>query len=79
MVRWTYDLVAVRMGLAPRYFVDEAELFSRLVEGTSLPALMGFFEEVQDMKRSAEHPLAAKSVFESVLFRYSAALMKPRR
>ena len=76
MTRWCYDLIRCHFGQPPFYFVGEAPTLQALAERTDLRALMGLMDELNDGRRVSEHPLAFKQVWESTLFKYSAALLK---
>ncbi len=68
--RWTCDLARVQAGVAPRYFVGEAQNLGRLARDANPKKLWGFEKDVLSMRRSAEHPLNPESVWESILLAY---------
>ncbi len=71
--RWTHDLIRMKSGLAPRYFVNESAALSQIAGRASLKALFGFEAEAKSVRRSSDHPLNAKQVWEAALLRYQQA------
>ena len=74
LARWCYDLVRVASGLPVRYFIHETEAMAQLTTGVSLEALLALVAEVETMRRSSEHPLSARQVWEGILLQYAKAL-----
>lgn len=78
--RWTHDLIRAQSGLPPRYFIGEAEAaaLAQIARRASPKALFGFEEEAKSVRRSADHPLNAKQVWEAALLRYQQAVRAVR-
>ena len=68
--RFSYDLLRVKAGLAPYYFIKLRDEMIDVVELTSEEKLFAWNEKVLAMARAAEHPLAPQQVFESVMIAY---------
>ena len=71
--RWAYDLVRVKLGTSPRYFIGEEKALEALSSNAMLEALLAWQKTVGEMRRSAEHPLAPAQVFESIMIAYAMA------
>lgn len=69
--RFAYDLVRVKSGLRPYYFIKEDAAMAELVARVPLAKLLAWQEKVQQMRRSQEHPLAPTQVFEAILLAYT--------
>lgn len=72
LVRWSHDLMRAKMGLAPRYFIREAEGLKALSAQTSVRAIDRFDKDAQDVRRAAEHTLSPRQVWEAALMKYQA-------
>lgn len=72
--RWCYDLVRVKSGLEPHFFVTSGSEMAEIVRDTKLQALLSMSAAVAEVRRSAEHPLSARQVWEAVLLIYAQAL-----
>lgn len=71
LVRWAWDLAAVREGGSPRYFPQCEEHLKRLA--AQLPALP-FYQwvaSVRDIRRAQDHPLNPKVILEGALLTYA--------
>ncbi len=75
--RWCYDLLRVKSGSAPHFFIHEAEVMTSIANGASMKNLLSLNAAVAEMRRSAEHPLSARQVWEGVLLVYAKALGAP--
>lgn len=69
--RFAYDLVRVKSGLRPYYFIKEDSAMADLVARVPLEKLLLWQEKVGQMRRSQEHPLSAVQVFEAIFISYS--------
>ena len=78
LARWAHDLMRVKSGLQPRYFISRGTPLSRLAALVAVDQIIELDKAVASVRRAAEHPLNPKQVWESALMRY-AALMKPLR
>jgi DNA polymerase-3 subunit delta' len=72
--RWIVDLQRVRAGAEPRYFPDRAQRLQALARRTGLPALERLARQVDELVRTADHPLNPRLVIEDALLRVRAAL-----
>lgn len=72
--RWCYDLLRVKSGLEPHFFVTSAAEMAACVRETGMQALLSLNAAVAEVRRSAEHPLSARQVWEAVLLIYAQAL-----
>ena len=75
--RWCYDLLRVKSGSAPHFFIHEAEVMTSIANGASMKNLLSLNAAVAELRRSAEHPLSARQVWEGVLLVYAKALGAP--
>ena len=78
LARWTHDLMRVKSGLPPRYFISRAPALSRLAQGVPVDRIIELDKAVAGVRRAASHPLNAKQVWEAALMQ-CAALLKPVR
>lgn len=72
LVRWSHDLMRAKLGLPPRYFIAHAELLKTLAASASVRAIDQFDKDAQDVRRSAEHTLNPKQVWEAALMKYQS-------
>ncbi|MCL4182621.1 MAG: DNA polymerase III subunit delta' [Burkholderiaceae bacterium] len=72
--RWIVDLQRVRAGAEPRYFPDRAPRLQALTRRTGLPALERLARQIDELVRTADHPLNPRLVIEDALLRVRAAL-----
>lgn len=72
--RWCFDLQCVAAGLPAHYFIEFADRMPALVANTTPVRLMELNKKVAQMRRTAEHPLFGRQVFEAILFAYTDAL-----
>jgi DNA polymerase-3 subunit delta' len=72
--RWCYDLMRVKCGAEPFYFVHDGEALARIARGTSAGRLSSLNAAAAEMRRYAEHPLSPRQVWEGVLILYAHAL-----
>ena len=74
LTRWCYDLLRVKAGLQPHFFIGLADEMARLTAAVPDKALFELSAAAAEMRRAAEHPLSARQVFEAILFRYAQTL-----
>lgn len=72
LMRWAYDLAAVRFGGRVRYHLDFRPSLEKLAGGMAPVALMRWYTRVLAYGRSAQHPLNRKLALESLLGGYPA-------
>jgi DNA polymerase-3 subunit delta' len=70
LLRWAYDLAAVRFGGRVRYHLDFRGALEKLAGGMPPVALMRWYTAVLAYGRAAQHPLNKKLALESVLSGY---------
>lgn len=70
--RWSHDLMRTKSGLSPRYFIKRADALARLAARTDFERLSALEKLVASVRRSAEHPLNPKQVWESALLHYAS-------
>lgn len=71
LVRWLYDLLALKANAEPRFFPGEADILSRLAARMSVNRLWSLQDELRAAKRGLHHPLNAQLLLESWLLRYA--------
>jgi DNA polymerase-3 subunit delta' len=74
LLRWAYDLAAVRFGGRVRYHLDFRQALEKISAGMSPVALMRWYTEVLAYGRAANHPLNKKLALESLLGSYPAQI-----
>jgi DNA polymerase-3 subunit delta' len=70
MLKWTYDLIAIRSNGKPRYNVDQEDKLTHLVRTMPMLKLLGFYSMLSSMKAISEHPLNARLFFDDLFFAY---------
>ena len=70
LLRWAHDLMRAALGLEPRYFVNDGETLRRLAARTTPKAAAEFAAQAAQVRRSADHPLNSRQVWEQTYFRY---------
>lgn len=75
--RWCYDLLRVKSGVEPHFFIREGETMRAIADGATLKNLLSLNAAVAEMRRSAEHPLSPRQVWEGVLLVYAKAVGAP--
>ncbi len=68
--RFAYDLIRVKAGVAPYYFIKDRVEMVDLVTGVPDERLFAWQERVAEMCRSQEHPLSQQQVFEAIFISY---------
>jgi len=71
--RWSWDLLACRMGAGLRYYPGHAQSFERLAQETSTEALLRWMQELTQMRATSSHPLNARLAFERAVLAYREA------
>ena len=72
--RWCYDLLRVKSGADPHFIIREKDELEKIAADASMKNLLSLTAAVAEMRRSAEHPLAPRQVWEGVLLVYVRAL-----
>ena len=72
--RWCYDLLRVKSGADPHFFIREKDVLEKIAADATMKNLLSLNAAVAEMRRSAEHPLAPRQVWEGVLLVYVRAL-----
>lgn len=71
LIRWAWDLAAVREGVNPRYFPQYRQHLERLASQVPALQLYRWIGSIKDIRRAQDHPLNAKVILESALFSYA--------
>ena len=58
----------------PHFFIRERDVLEGIAAEATMKNLLSLNAAVAEMRRSAEHPLAARQVWEGVLLVYARAL-----
>lgn len=69
--KWIYDLLAVVLGMPPRYHLRQQVALQALGKSVDLSALLMFQRQVDDARRSATHPLNNELQLETLMLQYS--------
>ncbi|ABE49767.1 DNA polymerase III subunit delta' [Methylobacillus flagellatus] len=69
--KWLYDLVAVTLNTAARYHLRDIAALQSLGKKVDLSALLAFQRQLDEVKRSASHPLNNELQLEHLLLQYS--------
>ncbi|MCG5031361.1 DNA polymerase III subunit delta [Mesosutterella sp. OilRF-GAM-744-9] len=68
--RWGWDLLAVKQGLAPRYFPRQNKVLQVLAASADAEKLFRWIHELNRLREAAGHPLNAKLSTERILLLY---------
>lgn len=68
--KWIYDLLAVRLNTSLRYHARDAAALQALAKSVDLSALLAFQRQVDEARRSANHPLNNELQLEHLLLQY---------
>ena len=68
--KWLIDLILVRIGQNPRYFLTYEETLHELVKTTNLEKLLAFFRKALQYRRQTEQPLNSRLFFEDFFLGY---------
>ena len=72
--RWSYDLLAVKSGLAPHYFPTYSLQMKQLVGRVEFEKLFKFNDSLKAMRRVLTHPLNAQLIIEQAILRYKKTM-----
>ena len=59
--RWCYDLLRVKSGADPHFFIREKDVLEKIAADATMKNLLSLNAAVAEMRRSAEHPHPARS------------------
>jgi DNA polymerase-3 subunit delta' len=76
--KWLVDLILLRTGQAPRYFLAQAVPLAHLAGRTGLPDLLAFSRKTLQYRLQCEQPLNSRLFLEDFFMNY-AALFEPVR
>ena len=76
--KWFVDLVLLRAGQAPRYFLAQADSLKDLAGRAELPTLLAFARKALQYRLQCEQPLNSRLFLEDFFLNY-AALFEPVR
>ena len=71
--RWGTDLIRVKSGLQPSYFVGETPELQSIAPRADLQALFHWLDETESLKRASTVPLNNKLALEKILESYRSA------
>ena len=71
---WLADCIAMRMATAIRYHPSHSEAIARLVAGVSPERLFGLERRLVAVRRTVDHPLNGRLLFEALLLAYAEVL-----
>jgi len=74
MQRWVCDFAALRLGGQVRYFPQARSVFERLCRYASVAAALTCYNEFNQIRKVARHPLNARLALEDMLMRYARAV-----
>ena len=70
LLRWAHDLMRVSSGLEPHFLPGESEALKKLAKLTTPARAAKFSDFAETVRRSADHPLNSRQVWEQTFFRY---------
>ena len=76
--RWVYDLIRVRMSVAPKYLVDQTPALSRVAQDADLSRLTKCYDDLLKIRTVTGHPLNPQLFLEDLASRYAAAVAGAR-
>ena len=76
--KWCVDLILLRTGQAPRYFLAQAAPLKDLAGRAELPSLLAFSRKALQYRQQCEQPLNSRLFLEDFFLNY-AALFEPVR
>ena len=71
--RWIADLATIRLGGQARFFPSRRSVLERLAGGLSVSRSLACYNEINQIRRLAQHPLNLRLALEDMLLRYSRA------
>jgi hypothetical protein len=71
MQRWVADLVSLRLGGPVRFFPAEHDILHGLAGRMTIDSALGCYNEINQTRRVAQHPLNARLFLEDMLLRYA--------
>lgn len=71
--KWVQDLIAVRMGVAARFYPEHREVLRRKAQTCTLIDLFDCYNALHKIRGVAQHPLNVRLFFEDMLLRYARA------
>ena len=76
LLRWAHDLMRVSSGLEPHFLPGEAAALRKLAVLTTPARAAKFADFAETVRRSADHPLNSRQVWEQTFFRYRDVFTK---
>ena len=74
LTRWVWDLTALRLGAAPRFFTGQRRALEAIAGQAEEGALTDCYNGLLQLRRVANHPLNARLMLEDMLMRYARAV-----
>ena len=71
MQRWVADLASLRLGGPVRFFPAEHDILHGLAGRMTIDSALGCYNEINQTRRVAQHPLNARLFLEDMLLRYA--------
>lgn len=71
MQRWIADLSSLRLGGPLRFFPAEHDILHRLADRMTIDSALACYNEINQARRVAQHPLNARLFLEDMLLRYA--------
>lgn len=71
--KWLYDMLAAKLGLPPKYHMQQARPLQALSDKVNLGRLFELQKKTNELRRLATHPLNHELQLESLLTEYSRA------
>ena len=78
MQRWITDLVSLRLGGRVRFFASRKHSLERLAERLSVSRSLACYNEINQIRRLAKHPLNLRLTLEDMLLRYVRAFSEAK-
>jgi DNA polymerase-3 subunit delta' len=72
--KWVFDLIATKVTGRARFFTSRGESLKQRAASLSLPALLGCYNSLLQIRRVAAHPLNARLFLDDMLLRYTRAI-----
>mgnify|MGYP001764683141 CR=1 FL=1 len=72
----SYDLSSLRLGGPLRFFPAEHDILHRLADRMTIDSALACYNEINQARRVAQHPLNARLFLEDMLLRYARAFAR---
>ena len=75
--KWLVDVVLLKEGLAPRYFLARSAVLCELADGAQLTSLLAFSRKALQYRQQCEQPLNSRLFLEGFFLNYAVSLQAP--